>query len=340
MNIHFNICVPIYNLENKYIERCLLSIKHQTYIDFICSIVDDGSTSIDDNLIKTIIADDKRFIYNKTLNYGLSQARNNALTFINEHQKLNPKEENNTYVWFIDGDDYIDLDSLNKIKDAIVKNKKPNMVRIQYYEISDKQKIVYARIHYKNKAYICETSWSTIFNKNFLIKNNFWHIPKLLHEDISFFLITSCLSQERKICYLNETLYYYVILRDSSITKSSKEKRLDYFYNVFLNIIKAFYIIKKSKQKSINWQNFKQFYCLLDFFNEENIFSISLISKRYEILYVYFEVIKIYKCLEKYFWTKKQKVFFSKIKYVIKNPFLILKKAKNILYKIKKCFFN
>lgn len=50
-----------YNCEN-YIERCLLSIKSQSYKNFICYITDDLSTDTTIKKIEECIYDDKRFI--------------------------------------------------------------------------------------------------------------------------------------------------------------------------------------------------------------------------------------------------------------------------------------
>ena len=38
-----SIIVPIYNIE-KFLSQCIESICHQTYLDFECLLIDDGST--------------------------------------------------------------------------------------------------------------------------------------------------------------------------------------------------------------------------------------------------------------------------------------------------------
>ena len=50
MDNHFKIIVPLYNVE-KWIKRCLRSIKLQTYKNFECIIIDDIST---DNSVSII----------------------------------------------------------------------------------------------------------------------------------------------------------------------------------------------------------------------------------------------------------------------------------------------
>jgi glycosyltransferase involved in cell wall biosynthesis len=50
-----------YNCEN-FIEKCLMSIKHQTHKEFVCLITDDMSTDNTVEKVKNIIKDDNRFI--------------------------------------------------------------------------------------------------------------------------------------------------------------------------------------------------------------------------------------------------------------------------------------
>ena len=37
-----SVIVPVYNVE-KYIEKCLLSIQNQTFTDFECLVINDGT---------------------------------------------------------------------------------------------------------------------------------------------------------------------------------------------------------------------------------------------------------------------------------------------------------
>ena len=92
----FSVIVPVYNVE-KYISKCLKSVKAQTLTDFECLIIDDGTK--DNSIEKAIevIGDDERFkIYHK-VNGGLSDARNYGID-----------KATGEYLFFLDSDDYID----------------------------------------------------------------------------------------------------------------------------------------------------------------------------------------------------------------------------------------
>lgn len=55
-----SIIIPFYNVEN-YIEKCILSVQSQTYDNFECILVDDGSLDQTYNRALQTIGDDTRF---------------------------------------------------------------------------------------------------------------------------------------------------------------------------------------------------------------------------------------------------------------------------------------
>lgn len=74
-----SIILPVYNAA-KYIGRCIDSIIHQTYSDWECIVVDDGSTDGSIALVREYAAGDPRFIILELdANRGVASARNAAL---------------------------------------------------------------------------------------------------------------------------------------------------------------------------------------------------------------------------------------------------------------------
>lgn len=96
----FSIIVPIYNSE-KYLPNCLKSIEEQTYGDFECILVDDGSTDNSLEICQTLSRKDARFKVFHTDNCGVSHARNVGI----DHS-------NGRYITFIDSDDVIETIAL------------------------------------------------------------------------------------------------------------------------------------------------------------------------------------------------------------------------------------
>ena len=71
-NNSFKIIVPFYNVE-EWIDKCVKSIKLQTFEDFECYLIDDISTDNSSNIIKDLIKGDNRFklITNKEKRFAL-----------------------------------------------------------------------------------------------------------------------------------------------------------------------------------------------------------------------------------------------------------------------------
>lgn len=91
----FSIIVPVYNVE-KYLDKCLKSILRQTFKDFECIIIDDGSQDNSNIIIDKYVKLDQRFKVIHQKNMGISAARNAGLDIAE-----------GDYITFIDSDDYI-----------------------------------------------------------------------------------------------------------------------------------------------------------------------------------------------------------------------------------------
>ena len=70
-----SIIVPCYN-QAEYLDECLQSVLDQTYADWECIIINDGSPDKTEEVAKTWLEKDNRFKYFFKENGGLSSARN------------------------------------------------------------------------------------------------------------------------------------------------------------------------------------------------------------------------------------------------------------------------
>ena len=70
-----SIIVPIYNVEN-YLRQCLDSILNQTYQNFECLLVNDGSPDNSADICREYVEKDSRLKYFEKENGGVSSARN------------------------------------------------------------------------------------------------------------------------------------------------------------------------------------------------------------------------------------------------------------------------
>jgi hypothetical protein len=88
-----SVIVTCYNQEH-CIKQTLDSVQHQTYTNWECVIIDDGSVDKSAERIKAFIKNDKRYTYLFQDNQGVSKARNKGFA--------SAKGE---FVNFLDGDD-------------------------------------------------------------------------------------------------------------------------------------------------------------------------------------------------------------------------------------------
>ncbi len=94
------IIVPVYNTET-YLSECLESLRLQTLKNFLCVIVNDGSTDGSLAIANEYATRDKRFKVYDRQNGGVSSARNFALDL------LLSMERPIKYVCFVDSDDTV-----------------------------------------------------------------------------------------------------------------------------------------------------------------------------------------------------------------------------------------
>ena len=104
-----SVIVPVYNVK-PYLRQCLDSIIGQTYRNLEIIIVDDGSTDGCGAICDEYAARDRRVTVFHTINGGLSAARNHGLEHISE---------NSEFVLFVDSDDWIEKDAVQKLFSAI-----------------------------------------------------------------------------------------------------------------------------------------------------------------------------------------------------------------------------
>ena len=93
--IMISVIVPLFNGE-KYIRETLDSVINQTYLNWECIIVDDGSTDNSATIAKEYVAKDQRIKYFQQNNAGPSQARNYGLQLAKGR-----------YIQFLDADDVL-----------------------------------------------------------------------------------------------------------------------------------------------------------------------------------------------------------------------------------------
>ena len=112
--VKVSILVPLYNVE-KYVGRCVESLFSQTYANieyvFVNDCTPDRSMEVITDYIEKYGVCDKCKIINHTVNKGISASRNDCLD-----------NASGDYILFIDSDDFIDVDMVEKLVLAAQEN--------------------------------------------------------------------------------------------------------------------------------------------------------------------------------------------------------------------------
>ncbi|ALJ04594.1 hypothetical protein APS56_05325 [Pseudalgibacter alginicilyticus] len=90
-----SVIIPCYN-QSEFLEETLLSVYNQTYNNWECIIVNDGSTDDSETIAENWVLKDNRFSYFYKSNSGVSNTRNYALDRVKGN-----------YIQFLDADDVI-----------------------------------------------------------------------------------------------------------------------------------------------------------------------------------------------------------------------------------------
>ncbi len=269
-----SVIVPVYNVE-KYLKKCLDSLVKQTLNGVEIIVVNDGSP---DNSQKIIDEYTKKYKNVKSYikeNGGLSDARNYGI-----------KKATGEYISFVDSDDYIKNDMLEKMYNYAIKQNLDVVVcdSINVYdngsEILIKSNNNYSDNDVCNYIISPPMACTRLFKKTIFDKIQFK--KNIYYEDLE--MTPKVVNITEKVGFVSEGLYYYV-QRDGSIMKQNvfNKKLLDIFdvlksnknllENKFSKEIEYMYITHLLRTASLRFLNYDN--------GKEYIYKIHNIMKEY-----------------------------------------------------------
>ena len=216
-----SVSVAVYQAE-KWLRRCIDSIVNQTFLDWECILVDDGSKDRSGAMCDEYAARDSRFRVIHQANQGLSVARQVGLD-----------AAKGVYVIHADPDDWVEPDWLEKLHQKITADN-VDMV------ICDYEKIYVDGIRYVSgfgssvdntdllMRLLQRDIWATLWNKLirrecFIRYHVDFHPEMWCLEDL--YVITKLLTNPIKVSHLPEALYHYdIVMNKSSLTKVWNDK--------------------------------------------------------------------------------------------------------------------
>lgn len=110
-NSKVSIIIPCFN-QGHFLNDTLESVYHQSYVNWECIIINDGSTDNTEKIANKWVSTDSRFKYFYKTNGGLSSARNAGLEMVE-----------GAYLLFLDSDDCIHKDKISKSLDLLILKK-------------------------------------------------------------------------------------------------------------------------------------------------------------------------------------------------------------------------
>lgn len=238
--IPISVIVPIYNME-ELMRKCLDSILAQTFKDYECLLVDDGSTDGSPAICDEYAAKDSRFKAFHKPNGGLSDARNFGLA----HAR-------GEYTIFFDPDDWVDEDCLNDMY-AKAAETGSDMVMCDYFNEDpySVQYIIQRPSSLKNVDVIKDLLLNKIngFTWNKLLKNSLYYTLKLQYpqgiygrEDI--YTMCSLLKNDISISYLPKAYYHYMHYGNNTESRKYDENT----YNHDLTVRDMFTMMMKNTE--------------------------------------------------------------------------------------------
>ena len=252
-----SIIIPVFNV-SRYLNVCLDSVLAQTYNNFECLLIDDGSTDNSEEICLNYSNLDERFISIKINNSGPATARNIGL------EKAMGK-----YITFIDSDDWVHHQYLECLYKMIISNKADiaSVASLKTHDyIPDKalgdckeriiQGIEALASYDLDSYYLQSTVWGKLYKRDL-----FDHIrfeDGKLHEDIS--ITYKLIYRSSRIVTNNAVLYYYRKRPESITGNRNIKKQIDYYEAVI---------------------NKTEFFCSIGLTNETRKNVISLIKKVY-----------------------------------------------------------
>lgn len=211
-----SLIIPIYNAE-KYLRRCLESVRSQDFPDMEVLLVNDGSVDGSLEICREYEKKDSRFQVLDKKNTGVSNSRNLAM-----------KLASGTYLQFMDSDDWLEKDAVRNLAEA-AKSGDCDLVVADFYRVdgavyTEKQHIresgildrkTYAAYMMKEPAdYYYGVMWNKLYRAQIIRENGL-----TLDEDLcwceDFLFNLAFLRRAERILAIQTPVYYYYKRRGS-----------------------------------------------------------------------------------------------------------------------------
>lgn len=231
--IKISIIIPVYNAE-KYLSKCLDSVRYQSYKNIEVILVDDGSIDSSNSICDEYAVADSRFTSIHLENGGVSKARNVGI-----------EKSSGEFLMFVDSDDWLEENAVELLINKVYHSSKTDFVVASNYDIYDGRKklrlLVTQEIeleknelsHFcKNNYLMFATPWAKLYRKKLIEQWNIRFDEQVKYgEDMLFNMFF--LKYSTSISILKDPVYNYQLLVEGSAQSK-------YFSDMWIYRIKVY----------------------------------------------------------------------------------------------------
>lgn len=233
-----SIIVPVYNIEN-YIEKCLESIKEQTFSNLEVLVIDDGSTDQSGVICDEFAEKDDRFIIIHKSNAGLVSARKKGLELAHGE-----------YCLHIDGDDWIEprmvecllrraeRDQSDLVQSGFITSRGQKTCYDDFFldEISESARTDILQQWLEQKPFLGSQMVTKIYKTSF-IKKCYMFVPDEHSYGEDYLAYLFVLKNAVKISSVPDIFYHYTLREDSL---SHKYRSIEKLFKVDLFLMELY----------------------------------------------------------------------------------------------------
>lgn len=227
-----SIIIAAFNVE-KFIKKCVLSCLNQNLDQSLYEIVivNDGSTDNTQLILEQIRERHRNIIIISQENSGLGASRNMGL-----------KQSKGEFVWFIDGDDYIQENILKEILE-LIKDNTLDVLALDYSIVNDKYDILSACLNklegvtgiitgsdFYEKNYSNSYTVLFVFKRELFLANQIYFKERINMQDSE--ILPKIMLHCKRLSFFNKVCYYYVQHPNSFTNSINGEKRFKYFESI------------------------------------------------------------------------------------------------------------
>lgn len=238
--IKISIIIPIYNSQ-KFLSRCLDSVSDFPLKNMECILINDGSTDGSIDICELYTQRDSRFKLITINNSGVSAARNIGL-----------KKANGEYLFFLDGDDYLNKSGYNHLKKALESDYdfyafsyftlyEDNVICEELFDINSKYNTDLNTVHYLLLASAkLNTCWGKLLKTNIILDNNITFPVNMKAAEDAVFII-NYMKYIETCCIKNFSILYYRQHSGSAMRTVDLNKKLidlEILYNARIKFLK------------------------------------------------------------------------------------------------------